>query len=42
VPEADRPAQGELEVDSDPWAEYAFPDRAGQIERAPRRKSRPD
>jgi bifunctional non-homologous end joining protein LigD len=40
VPEADRPAQGALEVDYDPWAEYAFPDRAGQLERAPRKRSR--
>ena len=38
VPEADRPEQGPLEVDYDPWAEYAFPDRSGQLERAPRRK----
>jgi bifunctional non-homologous end joining protein LigD len=39
VPEADRPGQGALEVDYDPWAEYAFPDRAGQLERAPRKRS---
>jgi bifunctional non-homologous end joining protein LigD len=37
VPEADRPDQEALEVDYDPWAEYAFPDRSGQLERAPRR-----
>jgi bifunctional non-homologous end joining protein LigD len=37
VPEADRPEQDALEVDYDPWAEYAFPDRAGQLERAPRK-----
>ena len=36
VPEADRPAQAELEVDYDPWAGYEWPDRAGQLERAPR------
>ncbi|HUG30078.1 MAG TPA: DNA polymerase domain-containing protein [Candidatus Limnocylindria bacterium] len=39
VPEADRPEQEPLEVDYDPWAEYAFPDRAGQLERAPRRRA---
>ncbi|HUQ44298.1 MAG TPA: DNA polymerase domain-containing protein [Candidatus Limnocylindria bacterium] len=38
VPEPDRPEQEALEVDYDPWAEYAFPDRAGQLERAPRRR----
>ncbi|HEY2916376.1 MAG TPA: DNA primase small subunit domain-containing protein [Candidatus Limnocylindrales bacterium] len=38
VAEADRPAQEPLEVDYDPWAEYEFPDRAGQLERAPRRR----
>jgi DNA ligase D-like protein (predicted polymerase) len=37
VPEADRPEQEALEVDYDPWAEYAFPDRSGQVERAPRK-----
>jgi bifunctional non-homologous end joining protein LigD len=42
VPEADRPGQEPLEVDYDPWAEYAFPDRAGQLERAPRRRPGPD
>ena len=36
VPVDERPEQGALEVDYDPWAEYAFPDRAGQLERAPR------
>ncbi len=39
VPEADRPEQAALEVDYDPWAEYAFPDRAGQLERAPRTRA---
>jgi hypothetical protein len=38
VPEADRPEQEALEVDYDPWAEYAFPDRSGQLERSPRRR----
>ena len=36
VPEADRPAQEALDPDYDPWAEYEFPDRSGQLERAPR------
>jgi bifunctional non-homologous end joining protein LigD len=40
VPEAKRPEQEPLEVDYDPWAEYAFPDRAGQLERAPRTSTR--
>jgi bifunctional non-homologous end joining protein LigD len=39
VPEADRPAQEALDPDYDPWAEYEFPDRSGQAERAPRRGS---
>ena len=38
VPEADRPAQGPLEVDYDPWAGYEWPDKAGQLDRAPRKK----
>ena len=38
VPEADRPAQAELEVDYDPWAGFEWPDRSGQLERAPSRK----
>jgi hypothetical protein len=38
VPEADRPAQEPLEVDYDPWAGYEWPDRAGQLERAPRKR----
>jgi hypothetical protein len=37
VPEAERPAQGPLEVDYDPWAGYEWPDRSGQSERARRR-----
>jgi hypothetical protein len=36
VPEPDRPPQEALDPDYDPWAEYAFPDRSGQRERAPR------
>ena len=39
VPESERPEQAELEVDYDPWAEYAYPDRAGQLERAPRKRA---
>jgi bifunctional non-homologous end joining protein LigD len=39
VAEADRPAQEPLEVDYDPWAGYEWPDRAGQLERAPRKKA---
>jgi bifunctional non-homologous end joining protein LigD len=42
VPEADRPEQEPLEVDYDPWAEYAWADRAGQLERAPRKKRTSD
>jgi hypothetical protein len=38
VPEADRPAQEALDPDYDPWAEFEWPDRAGQLERAPRKK----
>ena len=38
VPEADRPRQEPLDPDYDPWAEYEWPDRAGQLERAPRKK----
>jgi DNA ligase D-like protein (predicted polymerase) len=40
VPEADRPVQGPLEVDYDPWAGYEWPDKAGQLERAPRKKAK--
>jgi DNA ligase D-like protein (predicted polymerase) len=39
VPEADRPPQEPLDPDYDPWAEYEWPDRAGQLERAPRRRT---
>jgi DNA ligase D-like protein (predicted polymerase) len=38
VPEADRPAQESLDPDYDPWEGYEWPDRAGQLERAPRKK----
>ena len=41
VPEADRPAQEPLDPDYDPWEGYEWPDRAGQLERAPRKKPRP-
>lgn len=37
VPEADRPPQEPLDPDYDPWAGYEWPDRSGQLERAPRR-----
>ena len=37
VPEADRPPQEQLDPDYDPWAEFEWPDRSGQLERAPRR-----
>ena len=39
VPEAERPAQEPLEVDYDPWAGYEWPDRPGQLERAPRKRT---
>jgi bifunctional non-homologous end joining protein LigD len=38
VPEADRPGQEGLDPDYDPWAGYEWADRAGQLERAPRKK----
>jgi hypothetical protein len=38
VPEAERPDQEALDPDYDLWAEYEFPDRAGQLERSPRRR----
>ncbi len=38
VAEADRPAQEALDPDYDPWVEYEWPDRSGQLERAPRRR----
>src|SRR5262245_20078426 len=42
VPEAERPEQEPLEVDYDPWVEYEYPDRSGQLERAPKKKPTPD
>jgi hypothetical protein len=42
VPEELRPEQEPLEVDYDPWAGYEWPDRAGQLERAPRKKKADD
>ncbi|HEY8988290.1 MAG TPA: hypothetical protein VIM39_04660 [Candidatus Limnocylindrales bacterium] len=38
VPEADRPSQEKLDPDYDPWEGYEWPDRAGQLERAPRKQ----
>ncbi len=38
VPEPLRPGQEPLESDYDPWANYEWPDRSGQLERAPRKK----
>jgi bifunctional non-homologous end joining protein LigD len=38
VPEAERPGQEPLDPDYDPWAEYEWPDQAGQLERAPRKR----
>jgi bifunctional non-homologous end joining protein LigD len=38
VAETDRPPQEPLDPDYDPWAEYEWPDRAGQLERAPRKR----
>jgi bifunctional non-homologous end joining protein LigD len=39
VPADIRPEQEPLEVDYDPWANFAWPDRSGQLERAPRKKA---
>jgi DNA ligase D-like protein (predicted polymerase) len=39
VPEADRPPQEPLDPDYDPWEGYEWPDRSGQVERAPRKRS---
>jgi bifunctional non-homologous end joining protein LigD len=41
VPEAERPAQEPLDPDYDPWQGYEWPDRSGQVVRAPRRKRLP-
>jgi bifunctional non-homologous end joining protein LigD len=39
VPEPVRPSQEPLDPDYDPWVEYEYPDRSGQLERAPRKKA---
>jgi DNA ligase D-like protein (predicted polymerase) len=39
VPEEQRPAQEQLDPDYDPWQGYEWPDRSGQLERAPRRRA---
>jgi DNA ligase D-like protein (predicted polymerase) len=39
VPAELRPEQEPLEVDYDPWAGFAWPDRSGQLERAPRKRN---
>jgi bifunctional non-homologous end joining protein LigD len=41
VAEADRPAQEKLDPDYDPWEGYEWPDRSGQLERAPRKRREP-
>ncbi len=41
VPSADRPPQEPLDPDYDPWAGYDWPDRAGQLERAARKRVGP-
>ena len=41
VPDPDRPPQEGLDPDYDPWAGYEWPDRSGQLERAPRKKTPP-
>ena len=38
VPEAERPPQEPLDPDYDPWADYEWPDRSGQLHRASRKK----
>jgi bifunctional non-homologous end joining protein LigD len=42
VPETDRPAQEKLDPDYDPWEGFEWPDRSGQLERAPRKRRAPD
>jgi DNA ligase D-like protein (predicted polymerase) len=39
VSEGDRPSQEPLDPDYDPWAGYEWPDRSGQLDRAPRKKT---
>jgi bifunctional non-homologous end joining protein LigD len=41
VAEPDRPAQEPLDPDYDPWEGYEWPDRSGQLERAPRKRAAP-
>jgi DNA ligase D-like protein (predicted polymerase) len=41
VPASERPPQEPLEVDYDPWAGFEWPDRSGQLERAPRTTQTP-
>jgi bifunctional non-homologous end joining protein LigD len=38
VPAAERPPQEALDPDYDPWAGYEWPDRSGQLQRAPRKR----
>ena len=38
VPEADRPEPEPPDPDYDPWAGFEWPDRSGQLERAPKKK----
>ena len=38
VPADLRPSQEPLDPDYDPWAEYEWPDRSGQLDRAPKKK----
>src|SRR5919108_1897594 len=40
VPEEQRPPQEPLDPDYDPWAEYEWPDRSGQLERAPKKRGK--
>jgi hypothetical protein len=42
VPSELRPAQEPLDPDYDPWQGFEWPDRAGELERAPRRTKRTD
>jgi bifunctional non-homologous end joining protein LigD len=39
IPESERPPQEPLYAEYDPWANYEWPDRSGQFERAPRKKA---
>ena len=42
VPEPERPPQEALDPDYDPWEGYEWPDRSGQLERAPRKPATGD